>query len=386
MFYQGSTLAATTFWATGRRGIRLCRDMPGGGEIHKEVINAIHSAKIAILCISNSSIEREWLQRELNWCYLDYISEKYPLRRLIPVIVNDLDSDKIPSLIAETNIHRFNLSQPESRESDLAKLVADIQVGLGEPPPRVIPSTIFSITSETAERIFRSEKPPSTVHDLCRMVGMLADRRWVKKFLFRYGSTPEEFSPFPNEHVKSIVERATYLLNRARLSSPRIAIHWYSPSLLMERSPEGELARKHWRNDSQLLIIDALSILLDPQIREALIHVLALSVPNETRRAVLWIPPYTHYTYKLQELLRTAAVSVVQLEGTFEDWSTRPERNVCFDTATPVALTRWLNQVLRDLASMPLPIDANLYELSQQHKPNGLDPSYWFRASDPARF
>jgi hypothetical protein len=300
--------------------------------------------------------------------------------------VGDLDMDKVPSLIAETNIHRFDMSQYESLESDLEKLIKDIQDGLGEPPTRFIPSTIFAITSGTAERILHSEKPPSTVRELCRTVGMLADKRWVEKCLFRYGSIPEEFSPFsPNEHIVSIVQQATSLLNRARRSSPRIAIHWYSPSLLMARSPEGELARKHWRNDSQLLIIDALSMLLDPQVREVLIHVLALSAPNETRRAVLWIPPYTHYTYKLQELLRTAAISVVQLEGTFEDWSTRPERNVCFDTATPVALTRWLNQVLRDLASMPLPIDANLGELSQRYKPNGLDPSHWFRASNPAR-
>jgi hypothetical protein len=95
------------------------------------------------------------------------------------------------------------------------------------------------------------------------------------------------------------------------------------------------------------------------------------------------MPPYTHHTYRLQDLIRQVAASIVQLEAPLEDWSTRPERSISFDTATPVALARWLDRALRDLACPPPPLEENLAEVTRRFQQTGPGPSSWFQA--PAR-
>jgi hypothetical protein len=253
------------------------RDMPGGGEIPREVIREIHQAKIALLCMSDASVGRDWLQRELYWCYMDYVDDDRPMRRLIPVVIGELSAANLPRLLAETGLHRFHLSQADSLENDLERLVHDLQIGIGEPLPLVIPGTVLAVNREIAEGMMDAEERLLTVRELCRIAGMDLEDGWAESCLARYGSTAEEFRPFSaHETVVDAVHRAVGDLNRGRRESPPIAIHWYSHALLTEQSDAGQLARRHWRHDAQLLIVDALS-LLNSGIRSDLTEILALT-------------------------------------------------------------------------------------------------------------
>jgi hypothetical protein len=169
--------------ALGLSYYNYLRDMPGGGEIHQEVIREIHEAKIALLCMSDASVGRDWLQRELHWCYMDYVDGDRPMRRLIPVVVGHLSPPNLPRLLAETSLHRFDLSRVESLENDLGSLVDDIQVGLGEPLPLVIPATVLAATRDIAERILYDEQRLPTVRELCHAAGMRLDDGWAENLM-----------------------------------------------------------------------------------------------------------------------------------------------------------------------------------------------------------
>lgn len=356
-------------------------DMPAGSEIPNKVVSEINRAKIAIICLSKQSVEREWVNREICWCISAFLNDSIPLKTVMPVIVGEIDIQYRPSLLS--NFNYSDISNEQSFENDIEKLVNDIAKNLKFERPRVIPGVLFAANYESAKQIIQNDQTSRPIVELCRAVGMLTDDDWSEKMLARYGRLASDFRPFVEySSLLSMICDGTAEINKHMPRMP-IFVHWYDPTILLGRGIESKVAREHWQRDTQLVVIDALSILHE-RVRSELTGVLALSAPSERRRAVLWVPPYTHHTSKLQSLILRAAGAVVQLEAPFRHWSTQPESNVAFDTATPAALSRWLNQALKNLAEPPPPNADSLAELTRNYQAQGFTSSHWFQAPNRA--
>jgi hypothetical protein len=336
-------------------------DMMRSGRITVQVLEEIHKAKLALFLFSDSSVTREWFRRELDWCYSDECDSSRPMKDLVFANVGSLTIDRLPDLIQGRFVYDFNAKA--SYEMTLCRLIQDIHRKLGYKELLVIPATVFAMTSDEARELNRINYQLEQVSDLYRQAGIGQEEDWGGSFSSRYGKTPEAFAPFSNEAtVKDVVQSVLRQVNRGRRKSVKISIQWYDRRLLAANTEAGDNARNDWRRDCHVLFIDAVSLLIN-SIASDLTSVLSLT-RNEMRRALVWIPPYTRHAGHLQNLI-TQIQKPMPLRSLLQDWQTRPECCVAFDTATNVSLRRWLTYVLRDLSAPPSPLPRNLADLEQ---------------------
>jgi hypothetical protein len=267
----------------------------------------------------------------------------------------------------------YDFNAPVSYEKTVCRLLEDIHEKLGYKKPMVIPATVFAMTSDETRALDQIGNQLARVTDLYRQAGIGQEEDWGGTFSSRYGETPETFSPFSNEDtIKDMFQSVLRQLNHgSAATSKRVLIQWYDRRLLVAATDEGDQARNEWRRDCHVLIIDAVSLLINT-IAADLTSVLSLT-RNELRRALVWIPPFTRHAGHLQDLINHIE-KPMPLRSLLQDWQTRPECCVTFDAATNVSLRRWLAYVLRDLSAPPPPLKSNLAVLEQKAGRVGITP------------
>jgi hypothetical protein len=331
------------------------------GPIAEQVLKEIHKAKLALFLISDATAAREWFRRELDWCYSDECDLDRPMKHMVIAGVGSLDVNQLNDLIQNQYVYDFNA--PVSYEKTVCRLIEDIHEKLGYKKPMVIPATVFAMTSDETRALNQIENQLARVTELYRQAGIGQEEDWGGTFSSRYGETPETFAPFSNEDtIKDLFQSVLRQVNQGSAASTRALIQWYDRRLLVAETDEGDQARNEWRRDCHVLIIDAVSLLIN-KIAADLTSVLSLT-RNELRRALVWIPPFTRHAGYLQNLINQIE-KPMPLRSLLQDWQTRPECCVTFDAATNVSLCRWLAYVLRDLSGPPTPLKSNLAVLEQ---------------------
>lgn len=323
-------------------------DMPAGGQIHQQVLSAINQVQVAILCFSDQTADRDWIRDEAAWCYQNYEDKTRSLKHIVPVWISAHPQDKIPQLLKSTSFPVIDLADGSAAARErLARKLFDL---LGKEAPLVIPAALFAMTRKQCQKLFKGNPQNETLAKLCQAVGMPPPPNLFKSLADRYGERPEDLSPFRTgmpllESLNATLREA----NRWRVETGRrpLLLRWMQDELA--GVPPNQAARDLWASRDSLLVVDSVST-YHPEIELKL-----LKLPELTRTALLWVPPYTHHLGLLESSLRTAAQAVPRLGDAFTVWENEPLRSIAFDTSTSVAFRLWLHRALTGVADQESP-------------------------------
>src|SRR5688572_24644379 len=88
-------------------------EMLVGEQIHATVLDAIQESIAAIICFSDETADKKWIQRELDWAYAVYGKD---ISRILPVWIGAHPQNRRPSLVNDLEISTGDLTTQESRE------------------------------------------------------------------------------------------------------------------------------------------------------------------------------------------------------------------------------------------------------------------------------
>lgn len=331
-------------------------DMPGGVNIHADIIKAINQVQIALICFTDATADRDWIVRESEWCFKTLQDGDKQLRHIIPVWVGPHPADQVPQILRENNFKPADLSQPT--EQALAKFISDLFTQLGQEAPRVIPSALFAMTQAQCQALLNQPAKAQSLADLCLAGGMQQPPPIANSLLARYGARPQDLEPFvAGQSLLSTINATLRTVNetRVRLKKRPLFLRWMNDELVGPNKKQS--SRNEWSAGDSLLIVDAMST-LDPQIANDL---LALPQPKHPdRAALLWLPPYTQHAVRIEQVLQTLAVTIPLLGDAFDDWAKASLRTMAFDTATPAGTRLWLHRALLDMRDESSPLQDNI--------------------------
>jgi|GEM_PF-5342715 len=391
-------------------------DMGAGDRIQARVMKTIEQVRVAILCLSDAAVQREWVRNEIAVCA--YARETGQIEHLIPVKVGALSDDNLPLALRNLDLFALDLADPALKDANTTRLLDDIDAALEETAPVVMPAAIFAMKESESMSLFdglrrayeeararggaaaadagefgdagddESEEAgdPSFTEEqeelwkLCTLVGMKDPPHLYEFLQQRYGNTPGEMTPFHSDRkIADVVNEVLGEVNRARIASGHrpIFLRWVTDELFRGSRAERRIVREWWRNRDSLLIIDSVST-FHPAIKERLIRLRA------ERSALLWLPPYTRHTAGMEEALRSAAEAIPALGDEFTDLGAgrNPRRAVSFDTSTSLALQVWLRRALLHVSDESSALEGNVAAVASMSPPPGDISSKIFRRKD----
>ncbi len=365
---------ATRLSDVGLSVFEYTRNMDPGDPIDARVLQEIESAKAAIVCISDTSIPREWVQNEIAWLHAAKQRANGLLRAIIPVQTGVLDAQQIPRLLSNTVVYHFEPNAPSSRETALEDLIRAIFKSLGKQVPIPFPALILAMSAPQFNAL--GQVMPQPEADICAPF-TAAVNAFPRAFAPRYGTDALDFRPFePGKPLVQVVSLAIRELNKARIyrNSPALALQWMNADLWSRDQGRQQRAGAMLRSNARLLIIDSLSM-YHPDVRQMLNDLPDLE-PDRT--ALVWMPAYSHWTGQFQDRLLNATVQPPRVRYLFEDWirSEWGERNApwrAFDLGTTASLWHWLYWMSNALAE-PRPQQPMLERMLAQFPPPAITP------------
>src|SRR5678816_4384347 len=173
-----------------------------GGSVGEQVAVEISRARVAILCMSDQAVDRNWLQRE----FFAYVSERNPMCRLLLVKVGPFQSKNMPSFLGDPVL--FDLASPDRKERDTNRLLESIREALNLPRPRVIPSVMLAMRGDEPRTVGGSHRLWPLVRDVSTAAGMSWQDPLPPELLARYGETSRDFAPYPAVTMEQVVNGA----------------------------------------------------------------------------------------------------------------------------------------------------------------------------------
>jgi hypothetical protein len=331
-------------------------DMPGGVNIHADIIKAINQVRVALICFTDATAQREWIVRESEWCFKTLNDGDKQLRYVIPVWVGDHPANDAPKILRDNHFKPTDLATPTDQA--LAKFVADLFGLLGAEAPRVIPAALFAMTQGQCQALLAQADKAQLLTELCVAAGMQAPPPIATSLLERYGARPHDLAPFePGKLLLATINTTLRTVNEKRVAENKrpIFLRWMDDVLVGPGRQQS--ARTEWAAGDSLLIVDSMST-LDPQVGKQLSEV---PIPKHPERAaLLWLPPYTQHAVKLEGRLQGLALTIPALGDAFDDWVKASLRAMAFDTATPAGTRLWLQRALLGMQDEATPLDDNL--------------------------
>ena len=351
-------------------------DRNPGDEIAARILAEIQSASVAVLALSNASIERKWVKDEIAWCFQRSQQKTLPLQ-VIPVVIGTLDEDEIRDYFR--GLERVVLTDPAKREANLELLVDRIIRD-----KVIVPAALFAMTVSEFNALCdkATDADLDRLRKLCRSVGMgneAANWRDTARQLFgaRYANEREAYQPF-GQPLKPMIDRAVTRLNERRrgLKQPPIWLAWDTDALLDPKRRADGSFRDFRRSRSRLTVVDCLSAFHEP-IQEAL-----KDMPRPTsdsRSGIVWVSPFFQSS-DTEELIKDVAQRPSELQDAFSDWSKFADRSVAFHTGTATAFQQWLARAIGDLASPPEALEPARRAMEDQypsamHTKNFVEPA-----------
>ncbi len=339
-------------------------DMRAGDQITTRVLREINSAKVCILCLSDLTVDRDWIRKELNYAFSAFHQRMLPMRAIMPIQVGSLDRTRSPREIHDYDLFIEDLSSAVNQRRGIANLTESISMYLGRPSPLIIPTTIIAMSRAQCSALLQTEswKHHAT---LCETYGMV----WTDEaILKRYGETAFDFRAFLEEkllrqHLNDVVDRinktrSIFADPKGRDHGANIILTYYSAEALTGSEPHHPEIQQHWQSSRHLIIVDSLS-LCHRDIRRLFTDILATDGGPEARSIAL-IPAFTFHTASIPHLIRGTTSEFFPLSKLLDDWCSMPECSVVFDTSTEPALKRWCVEALRGLLAPPRAILKNV--------------------------
>jgi hypothetical protein len=350
---------------------------PGEG-VGEQVARQISSAKIAILCLSNTSLERLWIQRECFACFCALASENRVMRKLLIVRVGELSSRNVPSYLGDSLL--YNVWSPQATQRDTTRLINDIRVALNLTPPRVIPAVLLAMRGNEPAALTNHVLLPS-VRGLLEHAGVGWTDPLPAELLARYGPESLDFSPYPERTMVSLVAETVTSINSARSAhDPRAApIHvaWYDPTWLLSDQADAEFARsRHFGSGQYLVVVDSVS-LLHPRVRDEFNGV-TLATERTDVRALIWVPPHTRHSGAAEEQARLIFSGILPLEPAFTAWKEVFSRSVAFDAPGATSAKRWCHAALSGFLVDEGPLPSRLNEVGNEGSEVKIKPALFF--------
>lgn len=338
--------------------------LPVGNQIHETVNAAINAARLAVICFSDETAYRDWITREVDWCFKAVKDGDREMKDILPVWVGPHPEGRIPKLLAENNLRVFDLAG--GGDAVLLKLTLQVLARLDEQAPHLVPAALFAMTQAQCAELFDRWQSPGHQDDpsyhglrrLCGTLGMANPPELFRLLSQRYGDRPEDLAPFQSgkpliDNVYEALKRINVERNHRRQKP--IVLRWVHDELF--GAGESRDSRDLWRSGDSLLIVDSISS-FHWDVKE---RVRDVPVPlDPTRAAVLWIPPYTQIMADLDESLGNTVHVVNPLGDLFRHIDEEPRRSITFDTGTPMAFRLWLLRMFGGIPDAAIPLKGNV--------------------------
>lgn len=350
-------------------------DMPPAARIREEVEGWIKRAHMTIVLYTDTTVDRPWITAEMAWAAREVDERKM---KLLAVDVQPGGSAKKPMFV-ET----MDLLISTGTEQSMRRLAEDVATKSGMPVPQILPAAIFAMTEARAQAIFST--PALTVGtsnfeayrtDLCERLGMGSPPGLFDWLRARYGERPEQLAPFePGTNLLDIVYDRLAAVNQQRLDQELrpLFIRWVHDELQSNNHSDYDEAADLWTSGPSLLIIDSLSM-WDEQVRAAI-----QNVPEWGRSAVVWLPPYTQQTARLEPSLEDALGLVQLVRRQFRAADEDPLRTVTHDPMSKRSLARWVHRVLHGIEDELIPSHLAQREMEENLGRTRLRPRVMFR-------
>lgn len=347
------------------RVLEYSHDMEAGDNIPGEVMNWINASTIAVLCLSDATLKRPWIITEAAWCAA--AKKSGTLQHVIPIKVGPFEKTSlqpIAHLVPPST--EFVADVSTGAEEELVKLSREIFDKLGRQQPKLLPIAVIAMTEQEASTLFANwdavvqSGDAAPLWEICAAVGMQGPPEVFKVLRERYGPRPEDLMPFGQETLATIVQQGIADVNRRRVDRPILA-RWIHSELTSPDPAVREAARRVWRSQESVLVIDSLSI-----FNETVEKRLRLTQPDPHRDAVVCLPPYSRRTGAVDKamcsLMNTMPYALI--EPFFRRWSDPgPAATVTFDMSTHIALRSWLYRKLSTIPNDDPPYDDTVHAM-----------------------
>lgn len=322
------------------------RKMPTGAKIRQWISQSIAQAKVMLALVSAETLRnhRDWINFEFS---LAVARLDQPHNKLIFILVrlDTLPAGPLPGQLPDDIKFLDFDAQPE--EELIRRLTLDLRAALGQQAPFVIPAAQYAMTSEEFAQLCGLVNEPhkmARLAALCQSVGMPPQPELWEELGKRYGQTEEDFAPYGDgRRLRDVAQQVLRDVNKQRLKQRTgrpLYLRWYSRD---ELTPPNSPARGRWKKGYSILIVDAVSA-LHGEIAQAL-EILPSS-RDDSKRAVVCVPPYTRHTGVLEHLIAASLRTHARLSDVFQDWQQTELPWLAFDIPTETSLKQWFGQLL----------------------------------------
>jgi hypothetical protein len=346
-------------------------DTPPGAPKSKQILDQIDKSTVAVIFLSNTTVDRPWILTEIAWIFDRYQNGK--IRAILPVTSGAFDNNRLPHLLESADLTVYDLARPRESAEGLIGLVRAIQYQIVGGDPIILPAALFALTEAEFDALTAAWVGDSqALARLCRDFGMELPPEALRPLRQRYGPTREHFRPFAGqETLVQVVEGAVALANKRRPPSKGpVLVSWLHAELFHPNAQVRQSAREVWGAGSPLLIVDSLAAAHD----QTLTQIRNLPPVRSTERiAVFWVPPFTRRTSALVETVRECLDQVYPLEDYFTHWQQPAEYWRSFDAVTKISAMEWIMRMCQAVVA-PGPIQSNVNFMNMSYASPPLTP------------
>ena len=314
----------------------------GTASIPEQLIDQIDTSCVAVICLSDQSVDRKWIERETTLCW--GARRRGNLKGLIPIQVGPLQLERVSEFLIDQHIR--DLCDTIQFERNLCFLINDICRPLYGANPDELPSVLhlalFAMTNDQCSTLVEAPQMAKALVQLCAHMGMKEVE--IRDLLAqRYGDASSDYVPFGAESpLVKIVHDSVSSLNTDRDRRRRILPRWMRDDLFSQDLKIKTDAREAWEAGPSLAIIDSLSI-QHPDVQEQLA---GMPHANKDRTAVLWLPPYTEHMACVENLvqdhIQTFPAHLSHVQDCFAEWTNKPHLWRAFDLGSNVMVKQWI--------------------------------------------
>ena len=172
-------------------------DMPAGARIQEQVMDVINDVRVALVCFSDATANRPWIETEVAWAIQAQRNGNQPLQHVIPVWVGPHPNNLMPTLVGQMQYVVMDVS--DGSDASYTRLITDVSGKLGAEAPIIVPAALYAMTADQSQQLFNgwnAAAPPAALHAMCSMLGMGGPPPLYELLLKRYGPQSEDLTPF----------------------------------------------------------------------------------------------------------------------------------------------------------------------------------------------
>jgi hypothetical protein len=142
-----------------------------GEHVSNSVRREIESALTVVVLVSPQTKDRPWIVSELTTAF--NALSRGEILSVVCVRLGGLADEELPDPLRRENVRSFSLDEAQDEQDILAQLVSDIQVGLGNRAPLVVPTALLAMTREEFRMVFPPDGSRNELLErICSKVGM----------------------------------------------------------------------------------------------------------------------------------------------------------------------------------------------------------------------